>query len=289
MTISVVIPTCDRIDNLRRCLKALGNVPDEIVVSDDGCTADSVSEDFPSVRFVGGPKRGPAANRNSAARCVRGVWIVFLDDDCVPDRNFVVAYRDAISRHPYAVLEGRTSALGARTRLDMECPANETGGYLWSCNMAIRRDLFDRLGGFDEAFIGASMEDVDLRERLRKQGVPIVFVPAARVWHGWRIRRNRQAYERDAINTAYFLRKHPDHAPEFRHKALLLNLARRVLSHTPRAAFRIRSVRGLWRELVLAVEEYRALAKHCAPSMPRMFRRCLETRDGNTTDCGSAE
>src|SRR5688572_12603571 len=95
LLISVVIPTCDRLELLEICLKQLcpgvqvgvtllpskcniRSSPDptankghayEVVVSDDGlrsCKA-FVEEKFPWVSWVAGPRRGPAANRNNGA------------------------------------------------------------------------------------------------------------------------------------------------------------------------------------------------------------------------------
>jgi len=261
---SIIIPTCNRPEELRRCLETLKGA-DEIIISDDGdatSTREALRNAFPSVTVVQGPRRGPAANRNCGASVATGDWLVFVDDDCIPEQNLIFAYRLFTTRA--SVLEGRISPLGLRSRLDMECPANETGGCLWSCNMAIRSDLFGELGGFDESFRGPAMEDVDMRERLRKREIESIFVPDARVWHPWRPRRGKLFSNQKAVSTAYFINKHPDQAPQFQRKALRLNLARRVISHIPRAALRMRSARGLWRELSLSFYEYRMLMKHCA-------------------------
>ena len=42
-----------------------------------------------------------------------------------------------------------------------EIVENVTGDLLWSCNLAIRHDLFERLGGFNEDFLEAGGEDVE--------------------------------------------------------------------------------------------------------------------------------
>src|SRR5688500_16589114 len=91
---SVVIPTYHRNDLLARCLRQL--VPGrqtldasryEVIVTDDGrdTTAEAMIRDqFSFVRWVRGPQRGPAANRNNGVKHARGEWVVFTDDDCVP-------------------------------------------------------------------------------------------------------------------------------------------------------------------------------------------------------------
>jgi GT2 family glycosyltransferase len=186
---SVVIPTCNRPEMLKDCLELVARAVTaagariEVIVTDD--SADSRSHElllanYPWARWVRGPRRGPAANRNAGAAAAAGAWIIFTDDDCLADPRWLRAYLDALDANPTSnVFEGKTVADRELRRLDEESPLNETGGYLWSCNMAIRRELFDRLGGFCESFPYATMEDVDLRLRLQEQGETFPFVPDA--------------------------------------------------------------------------------------------------------------
>ena len=186
--ISVVVPTCRRPDLLARCLDRLApgaqTLPadqSEVLVTDDGVpTAEALlAEKYPWASWGPGPRRGPAANRNAGARRSRGEWLAFTDDDCVPDPGWLAGF--VAAAHD-----------GCRSPLD-HTPANPAGGYLWSCNMLVRRATFGEVGGFDEAFPNPHMEDVDLRERLVRAGHPFEFVPGAVVDHpprrlppGWR-------------------------------------------------------------------------------------------------------
>ncbi|MFQ3588620.1 MAG: glycosyltransferase [Fimbriimonadaceae bacterium] len=193
--LSVVIPTYRRNDLLARCLDALSpgvqTLPAEhyeVIVTDDGPEGDNaqamVAERYPWARWTQGPRRGPAANRNHGARQVRSEWIVFTDDDCVPDPGWLKAFADARTAHPDAeVLEGKTVCREGIPSPLYASPTNETGGYLWSCNMAIAKALFDELNGFDESFPFAAMEDVDLRERILSAGRRFPFVTEAVVNH----------------------------------------------------------------------------------------------------------
>jgi len=94
LLISVIIPTCHRNEDLSLCLdalrpdnqKSLFN-PYEVIVNDDGSksTAEElIRAKYAWARWVAGPRRGPAANRNAGARNARGAWVLFLDDDCIP-------------------------------------------------------------------------------------------------------------------------------------------------------------------------------------------------------------
>jgi GT2 family glycosyltransferase len=137
---------------------------------------------FPEVRWTDGPKRGPAANRNHGASLATGDFIIFLDDDVEPQEGLIASYQAAIV-DDVNVYEGRTTCrAGIHSPLE-HSPVNETGGWLWSCNMMVRASFWRSLGGFDEEFPYPAMEDVALRERLRQSNERFVFVPGAVVDH----------------------------------------------------------------------------------------------------------
>jgi GT2 family glycosyltransferase len=200
-TVAIVIPTRYRHQMLQRCLSRLvpyvRNHPEcSITVSDDGDAAETreaLAGESAFVQVVQGPRLGPAANRNCGAAHATGELLVFLDDDCIPDPDLIAAYREAAVKNPQTgVFEGRITATGPASGFADAFIENEVGGYLWSCNFAIRRTLFDEVGGFDARFPFAAVEDVDLHFRVkRRSGIP--FIPEARVWHdperrhGWRI------------------------------------------------------------------------------------------------------
>lgn len=61
--------------------------------------------------------------------------------------------------------------------------------------LAIRRDVFERIGGFDESYLPAWFEDVDLCERLAGVG-PILYLPASRFRHLGGVSSARLGYDR---------------------------------------------------------------------------------------------
>jgi GT2 family glycosyltransferase len=273
---SVVIPTCERNELLARCLEQLepgkqqieGSHPGsttrsanldgrehsfslpayEVVVTDDGVCSTSeqlIRERYPWARWIGGARKGPAANRNSGAWSARGEWLVFLDDDCIPVSGLLEAYYSAACSGRVSVLEGRTEPCGERLAADFECPVNLTGGNLWSCNFAIRRALFGRLGGFDESLPGPAMEDVEFRWRVQDAGERIEFVPRARVVHPWRRRKSWPFPLIYANSVAYCVQKHPDRRRQFLGAAqcriilhAIINFARDLAAFRGRGAFR---------------------------------------------------
>ncbi len=210
---SVVIPTCGRIAALKDCLDRLApgrqTLPAalyEVFVSDDGAEKVSAREvvgrDYPWARWVAGPRRGPAANRNCGVAHARGGWLVFTDDDCLPKEGWLAGFARYLDEHPeMQVLEGCTDDGGAPPMGPFyTAPLNKDGGFLWSCNLAIARPLFLELGGFDEKFPYPHMEDVDLRMRIEDRGVRFDFVPQATVDHlprpiesAWKWVRSRES------------------------------------------------------------------------------------------------
>lgn len=233
---SVIIPTCHRNDDLALCLErlALGRqtlaaADYEVIVTDDGRTSTAeamLRERFSWARWVQGPRKGPAANRNFGASHAQGDWLAFTDDDCLPEAVWLAELLITIRSAPdIAVVEGCTKPTGPRLRADMECPVNETGGHLWSCNFAIRRRLFIEIGGFDTAFPGPAMEDMDLHFRLKKAGIITIFNPKALVFHPWRPRKGMAYAKLHSSSVAYFILKHP----EQRDRIAVIHLANRFI------------------------------------------------------------
>jgi glycosyltransferase involved in cell wall biosynthesis len=175
-TLSVVIPTRNRAELLARCLDRLAPgaqsiAPDryEVIVSDDGDghgTRDLIGARYPWARWVIGPRRGPAANRNAGARLSRAPYLVFADDDCIPDDDWLAGFLPAIERG-CDLSPGRIVSREHWHSPLEHAPLNETGDAVWSCNMLVRREFFVRLGGFDERFPHAHMEDLDFQTRAR--------------------------------------------------------------------------------------------------------------------------
>jgi GT2 family glycosyltransferase len=201
MLFSVVIPTCNRPELLELCLGALApgiqtlKEEFEVIVTDDG--SDSVKtliqNSYPWAHWVKGPRRGPAANRNNGAARARGDWLVFTDDDCLPQANWLEHYQRAIWGNSDArAFEGSIHPRGDLNRDLAECPVNLTGNCFWSANICVSGKLFALLAGFDERFPIAAHEDQDLFLRL-KPHTTVPFVKDAVVFHPVRYRKLSQS------------------------------------------------------------------------------------------------
>ncbi len=222
-SIIVVIPTCHRNDALSLCLEALAPGRQtldfnayEVVVSDDGSrsTAEAmIRERYPWAKWTAGPRKGPAANRNSGVRSNRNQWIVFTDDDCVPDPWWIAAYAAAITPD-VELYEGRTTCRAGLRGFSQDAPINLNGGTFPSCNLMISRRLFEEIGGFDEKFPPyAIMEDIDFRTRIFAKDRPWKFVPDAVVDHPPRPRVVGRRAGAQWENTVYYWSKRPGHRP----------------------------------------------------------------------------
>jgi GT2 family glycosyltransferase len=202
---SVVVPTYQRAVSLARCLDALaaqtlGRDRFEVVVVDDGSTEPPravVSRAARSldVRLIEQQNAGPAAARNSGARAARGEYVVFTDDDCRPDPDWLRAIDATATRYPGCAVGGRVvNALGdglcsTASQLLIEFlydyyNVDETGGrFFITSNLALPIESFHRIGGFDVSFPLAAAEDRDLCDRWQEAGLAMVYCEEAVIHH----------------------------------------------------------------------------------------------------------
>ncbi len=191
-TVSVLIPTCNRTEYLARCLRALipqipADRPVEILVCDDSRgpeTREFLEKAYPGIGRHSGPRRGPGANRNVGARAARTDWLIFLDDDVIPQPGMLAAYLDAIQSKTKGLLAGRVFTDDPRAEhILWEAPGNSADVIIPpSCNFAISRKDFLESGGFDERY-EISFEDMEFFSRLILKGMPYHYLEGAAVEH----------------------------------------------------------------------------------------------------------
>ena len=217
--ISVVITTYNRPDALTAVVEACFAQSDknfEIIIADDGSAANTKDcvrslKERASVplEHVWQPDEGfrAAMVRNRGILAARGNYIIFLDGDCSPQRDFIAQHRKLAS--PGYLVSGSRVLLSASMtarvlaeRIDLPAAGGlqklgyrlgghlnkliqvlvrwpdlwrERSGFSWrrikSCNLGVwRRDL-ETVNGFDESFQGWGHEDSDLVVRLFNAGV----------------------------------------------------------------------------------------------------------------------
>jgi GT2 family glycosyltransferase len=262
---SVVVPACARPEQLARCLERLAPGAQtypaenyEVIVTDDSkddVVREMVKSCFNWAQWTAGPRRGPASNRNHGASLARGEWLAFTDDDCLPEPGWLAAYALTLSGPDDTALdalEGRTYTDRPRQSVAERSPINTHGGYWWSCNFAIRTAIFRRLGGFNEGFPYAAIEDVDFALRMKEAGLRQKFVAAAGVCHPWReIQGFRAMWTVERKNLAsvrYYLQLHPEEHAKHSPGMYFRYNARQLVKETLPGLWRCHG-RGAWAAL----------------------------------------
>jgi GT2 family glycosyltransferase len=244
--VTIVVPTFRRPAILRETLSALLDLEFpaellEVLVVDDG-------RDEASAQVVAGmptrgarleyhrPEgRGAAGARNHGARLARNGVLLFVDDDIILKRDSLLRYRWALEHFaPCAVnarwefapalLEGLRATPFGRYRIEVErwiktglARVPLEGRYqeiegLTACNLALLREDFWRLGGFDESFPHAGAEDQELSLRARADGLRLVMDDEHEVWHNdhrLTVRDFCERQRRGALSAFCLAVKHP--------------------------------------------------------------------------------
>ncbi len=195
MTLSIVVPVYDAAATLPACLAALVaqlRPGIEVIVVDDGSRDASaeIAERFP-VRLLRGSHQGDARARNMGAGEARGEILLFLDADVVIppgtlDR-IVTPFQDPTLSALVGAYTPDTPARGMAARyknfLHHHTHRNAPRNFpsFWTGLGAIRREAFERIGGFDPRF--APISDVHLGVRLTRAGGKIRLDPSLQVTH----------------------------------------------------------------------------------------------------------
>jgi glycosyltransferase involved in cell wall biosynthesis len=161
--ISIVVPTIGR-PSLATLLERLAPqvdsapVPVELIVVDDERAA------------------GPASTRNDGWRKASHDWVVFLDDDVLPARDWLTALlADLDQPADVGGVQGIIRVPMADRPTDWAVNTARLAAAAWvTADMAYRRAALDAVGGFDERFPRAYREDADLAYRVRRAGWRLV-------------------------------------------------------------------------------------------------------------------
>ena len=199
----------------------------EVIIVVDGST-DGTAEALPQLqlpfplRVIEQPNRGAAHARNRAAAEAKNDVLLFLDDD-------MLAAPDMIAEHARLHLEGADAVVGDALGDPGSPPgfmsdSNEAwlkrrGGPLtlfdvWTGQLSVRRRVFEKIGGFDEAYTDATAfanEDADLGIRLLA-GYDIRHNPAAISYQRYVV-SPRELIRRAPLRAAgdiRLARKHPE-------------------------------------------------------------------------------
>ena len=216
---SVVVPTFNRHDHLANLLQRLSEqieVDFEVVIVDQSpqtFAAATAPYGF-ELTYIHTPIRGAIHARNLGASVAKGEIIAFIDDDCIPEPDWLINARPYFADPGIVGIEGRifSDHYGDPDWRPVSNTGCEGLGFM-TANLLVRQSTFQHLGGFDTQFDHPHFrEDTDLGWRMLDLGaVPFGYDVA--VFHPAQSR----AIERESlasrskffIKDARLLRKHP--------------------------------------------------------------------------------
>ncbi|MGD8523207.1 MAG: exopolysaccharide biosynthesis polyprenyl glycosylphosphotransferase, partial [Desulfobacterales bacterium] len=204
--ISVIVPTYNNADILPVCLEALmaQEYPRdeyEIIVVDDGSTdhtpevVSQFTDRIPAVRYFHQANQGPAAARNNGAKHAVGDIIIFTDDDCVAQPQWInhmsrpfhkSGDNIAAVKGAYKTRQSNFIACFAQKEFESRYRKMQKSRHIDFVDTyaaAFKREVFLSLNGFDIRFPEANNEDVEFSYRLAAHSHKIVFNPDAIVYH----------------------------------------------------------------------------------------------------------
>jgi glycosyltransferase involved in cell wall biosynthesis len=213
MPLTVIIPTFNREDVLRKALEAyrVQSRPElvrELIVVDDGSTdgTQEVVKIFQTrapfqVRYLRQENKGPAAARNLGIRNTSSELLLFTDSDIIPSLTLVeehvkwhvenpsgnvsvlgyVTWSPELNPTPFMRWYGENGALFAFRRLRHH--SQITTDCFYTCNLSLKASFLRRVGGFDEEFESAAWEDIELGYRLQKAGMRLFYDREAVGYH----------------------------------------------------------------------------------------------------------
>jgi GT2 family glycosyltransferase len=215
---SIIIVTWNALDHLKRFLPDVAGTDHpsyEILIADNASSdgsAEWIAREYPDIRIATFDRNfGYCGGNNRGAARARGEILIFLNNDAKPDPDWLTPLEKAFSDPQTGIVQpkirsvdepghfeyagaagGFIDAMGypfCRGRI-FDTVEEDRGQYdrpseiFWASGaaLAIRRELFERAGGFDEDF-EFHMEEIDLCWRCHKLGFKVMYEPQSVAWH----------------------------------------------------------------------------------------------------------
>jgi GT2 family glycosyltransferase/glycosyltransferase involved in cell wall biosynthesis len=211
-SVSIIIPVYNHFEHTYNCIKSLSNLNDktpfEVIIVDD-CSTDKTPELIKNISGITyhrqGKNGGFIESCNTGAKLATGQYLMFLNNDTVIYDDWLDALLAVFDNYPDAGLVGSK----------LVYPDNqlqEAGGIVFSdasgwnygrlgnpdepqynhirevdycsgASILITKELFERLGLFDERYKPAYYEDTDLAFAVRNIGKKVYYQPASKITH----------------------------------------------------------------------------------------------------------
>jgi len=237
-TVSVVIPTFNRKDDLKETLQSLSNQTSrdfEVIVADDGSTDGTeqmikqLKVPYP-IKHCWHENAGRSAARNMGIKNTEGRIILFIDDHIIVDRKLVeehIKYHNRVKNTRICTIRGRVEYISRSYEAPKETkvipdskikrPFGEQNPLIifYTNNISVTKEALDHVGGFDEDFKEYGFQDSELGYRLRKAGYRFKHNPNA-VGYIFAPQIHSKAkyikYREAGHSAVVFYRKHPVYA-----------------------------------------------------------------------------
>ena len=197
--VSVIVCTYKGSATLVECLDSLValNYPSvELLLVNDGADprVEDLAKAYEVIRYLAVEHGGLSAARNTGAAAATGEILVYTDDDCIAEPDWLKWIVQLFSEDPKIGAVGGPNipphpetAAQARVAAAPGGPAHvllsdTRAEHLPGCNFAVRKSVYDEVGGFNPIFRAAG-DDVDFCWRVLEAGYELGFHPAAFVWH----------------------------------------------------------------------------------------------------------
>ena len=225
--VSIIVLNWNTVELTESCIEAIRQHvphPHEIILIDNGSTEEGTHRlaGIEGVHFIRNAENiGFARGCNQGAELAQGDLVLFLNSDCIADRDFLSPMVSLLLSGPQIGAVGPFSNYASPPQgcyprdewTDREDVRLEPGQFLIGFCQLMRRDVFLRLGGFDENFNLGGFEDLDLSRRLDAAGYEKWVCGSAWIHHA-----GHQTFMRNAIpdpamdheshNRTYYLEKY---------------------------------------------------------------------------------
>ena len=198
--VSVIVPHYNDLNKLRTCIRALERQSHptekfEVIVVNNDSSPLAITSDTIAIRHDNESRPGSYSARNKGASVARGQILAFTDTDCIPGREWlteIVAYFANLADDDF-IMSGDVCMFSEKNNEKLNYPESydyvfginqeiySLKGSAATANLSMRRDLFSRLGGFEEGLLSGG--DGDFCRRAKDRGIKLYFNSRAFVRH----------------------------------------------------------------------------------------------------------